>query len=113
MDQLEQAIQVLGVVSAVLRRGAGLPPVGQVAQGLQAVAEPVDVVADWKDTELAPAGLRAEAEQDAVDVDQGLVPQLLGGHLARAVRQGPPARQARGSRASARAAPRPSRWRSR
>jgi hypothetical protein len=69
VDQPEQALQVLGVVGAVLRRGAGLVAVGEVAQGLQAVAQAVDVVADGEDAELAPAGLGIQAEQDAVDVD--------------------------------------------
>ena len=80
VNQPEQTFQMLREVGAVLGRGAGLAAIGQVTQGLQTVAQPVDVVADGQNAQFAAAGLGVETEQNAVDIDQGLMPELLGRH---------------------------------
>ena len=78
----------------LLEVGAGLGLGGEghqleVAEGLEAVAEAVDLVIDGQDAELAAAGLGVEAEQQPVDEGERLLAEVLGGDLLTPVRKRP------------------------
>ncbi len=75
-------------IGPILAGHARLAEIGQIAQRLDAVAQPVDIVVDRQRTEIAGVGFRVQAEQQPIDKDQRLVPQNLGVDLAAAIGQG-------------------------
>ena len=84
----KQPLQVSVVIGAFFGSHRHLAGIGQVAQGLQAVAQAIDIIVDGKNAQLAASRLGIEAEQDPVDEHQRLVPQMLGGDVPLAVGQG-------------------------
>ena len=87
MDQRKQFPQMLVKISPVLAGHARLAQIGQIAQRLQAVAEPVDLLVDRQCAKIAGVSLRVQAEQQPIDKDQGFAPQNLGINLAAIIGQ--------------------------
>jgi hypothetical protein len=69
---------IVGALFGLHRHLAGI---GQIAQSFQTIAEAVRIVIDRQNAEFAAPRLGVEAEEDPIDEDECLMPEVFRGDL--------------------------------